>query len=138
MPYITFGPWIAIYGFGAVLILLTVNRFKKHPAAVFLGSATVCGALEYVAGLAIYRLFHARLWNYNTEIWNWFNIGGFICLRSVLFFGASALLLLYVIHPAVQCFADRCGYKRLALVSLIPFGVFILDILAGLLRLAIT
>ena len=40
-----------------------------------------------------------RLWDYNTEILNFGNIGGFICLRSVLFFGLSSLILMYIILP---------------------------------------
>ncbi len=30
------------------------------------------------------------------------NIGGFVCLRSVLSFGVGALILIYIVDPAVS------------------------------------
>ena len=40
-----------------------------------------------------------RLWDYNNEILNFGNIGGYICLRSVLSFGIASLFLVYVVVP---------------------------------------
>ena len=45
------------------------------------------------------KFVHMRCWDYNTEILNFGNIDGFVCLRSVSFFGLSALLLVYFIVP---------------------------------------
>ncbi len=41
----------------------------------------ITGLLEYFSGLVIYKLIGARYWDYNTEIWNFGNIGGFVCFR---------------------------------------------------------
>ncbi len=96
----TLGPWIPIYGFGAVLIVLATERLRRKPILLFLVAAAVAGLLELVTGYVLFHGLQIRLWDYNVEIWNWLNIGGYVCLRSVLFFGASALLLQYVLHPA--------------------------------------
>ncbi len=128
----TIGPWIPIYGFGALLIAAVTYRVKKIPAAVFAISALVTGALELVTGFVLDSCFGKRLWDYNTEIWNFGNIGGYVCLRSVLFFGVSALLLQYIIHPYLDKFAAKCPLKVLTVVTVIPSGLFLLDItLAG-------
>lgn len=130
----TFGPWIPIYGFGAVLIVLATKKLKRHPIAVFFAAALVSGILEFTTG---YVLFHAfdelRLWDYNVEIWNWLNIGGYICLRSVVFFGLSALFLLYFVHPLFSLFADRCKEKHLVWIASVPAALFLGDILISLL-----
>lgn len=124
----TFGPWIPIYGVGAVLIVLSTYRLLRYPAAVFGVSALLCGLLELATGYFFLRLCNVRLWDYNTEIWNWGNVGGFICARSVLFFGASALFLQYAVCPFLRWFREHCSQTTYLLVSLVPASLFALDI----------
>lgn len=125
----TFGPWIPIYGFGALLIVLTTTRLRKKPWLVFPVSAAVCGALEFGTGWVLLYAFHTRLWDYNTEIWNWGNVDGLICLRSVLFFGVSALFLQYVIVPVLDKISRRCDTVPRCLTALLPGTLFLLDML---------
>ena len=97
-----FLPWINIYAIGSVLIILLTYKDRSKPLKVFFKSTIICGILEFIAGYVLYNYFgHFRCWDYNTEILNFGNIGGFICLRSVLFFGVSSLLLIYGILPMV-------------------------------------
>lgn len=95
----TFGPWIPIYVFGGAAYTLLVYPLKDKPLLVFVLCVLVSGVMEYVTGWVLYEVFHTRLWDYNTEIWNFGNINGYVCLRSVLFFGVSGLLLIYVVIP---------------------------------------
>ena len=134
---VTFGPWIPIYGFGAVLVILTTRHLKRRPAAVFFISALGCGALEFIAGFLLKHAMNLRLWDYNIEIWNWGNIGGYICARSVLFFGLSALLLQYIIYPFLERLSERCTERGLLIVAVIPGTLFVLDILASLIFAAL-
>ena len=124
----TFRPWIPIYGFGAVLIILVANRLQKHPVAAFAVSSVICGTLEYITGYVLFHVGGIRLWDYNTEIWNWGNIGGFICARSVLFFGVSALFLLYLVHPFILRLQERCGRTAFYVISVVPATLFVADI----------
>ena len=68
-----------------------------------------------------------RYWNYNTEILNFGNIGGFICLRSILFFGISSLLLIYVIVPVVFLIATKMSKKNFLILSFTIFLIFFID-----------
>ncbi len=129
----TFGPWIPIYGFGAVLIVLTTDRLRRHPAAVFAVAVPVCGGLEFITGYILYHTQGLRLWDYNTEIWNWGNIGGYICARSVLFFGISALFLQYVVYPLILRMQEKCRQTVFCVVSIAPALLFAADILISLL-----
>lgn len=130
---ITWGPWIPIYGFGAVLIALSTDRLKKNPFFVFILSASATGILEFLAGYLLFHCLGVRLWDYNTEIWNWLNIGGYVCLRSVLFFGISALFLQYIIQPL---FLRLLETNRHAVrpVAVTLSALFATDILIGVLR----
>ena len=94
-----FLPWINIYAYGALMIIILTNKLKKKPLLVFIISVISTGLLEYLTGFVLYELFNTKYWDYNVEILNFGNINGYICLRSVLFFGISGLLLMYGILP---------------------------------------
>lgn len=132
-----FGPWIDIYGLGGAAVLLATERIRSQPWLVFWTSAVLCGALEFAAGYAIFHLFHARPWDYNVEIWNWGNIGGYVCARSVLVFAASALLLQYAIRPALERFIRRSKPRAALLWAVVPAGIFALDCIVGITRTVI-
>ena len=116
----TFGPWIPIYAVGSILLMLLCYRHRKKPLKVFLLSCIVTGALEYCTGWFFYEVFNLRLWDYNKEIWNFGNINGYICLRSVLFFGVSSLL---------KKLYDKTSHKVIDAISITLGVVFILDII---------
>ena len=119
----TFLPWIDIYVIGGLLIYL-LNKNSKNVISVFLKSGIICGILEYFTGLALFKLFNGqRSWDYNTEILNFGNIDGFICLRSVLFFAISGVFLMYVIVPWIK---SRLRKKHDGLFKFIFITLFII------------
>jgi uncharacterized membrane protein len=122
-----FLPWINIYAIGAFLILFFCSKFKKKPLLVFLFSVLITGLLEYFSGLAIYKLIGARYWDYNTEILNFGNIGGFVCLRSVLFFGLSSFILMYVFNPLAYFISLKMNKKILLVLSIFIISIIFLD-----------
>lgn len=127
----TFGPWIRIYGFGALFIYITTRWLREKPLLVFVISGAVCGVLEFLTGLALDRCFDTRLWNYNVEIWNWGNIDGYICARSVLFFALAGLLLQYVIYPLLKKLAGWLRPGLLTGISVTLASVCVLDMAAS-------
>ncbi len=124
----TFGPWISIYAWGGLLLTFTVYHFRKRPLVVFLLSCLITGVLEFLSGYLILRFTGERLWDYNTEIWNWGNIGGFICARSVLVFGVGGLALVYLVIPIVKKLYDGPHAKAWKIILMILCLLFILDI----------
>ena len=128
-----FLPWINIYAIGSILIYLLTYKFRKNPLKVFLLSTIICGVLEYIAGFLIYNFRDgARYWDYNTEILNFGNIDGFICLRSVLFFGISSLLFIYVILPFCFYLAKKLSKKTFLIITFTLCFIIISDELYNL------
>lgn len=128
-----FLPWINIYAIGAIFIFILNYRYRKNPLKVFLFSIVITGILEFVSGYIMYTYFDGfRCWNYNTEILNFGNIGGFICLRSVLFFGLSSLLLIYIIIPICFTIATKMNKKTFLILSISLCSIFIIDELYNL------
>lgn len=123
-----FLPWINIYATGSVMIYILTYKYRKSPLKVFLISVISTGLLEYFSGLGIYIIGDGlRYWNYNTEILNFGNINGFICLRSVMFFGLSSLLLMYVIVPFCFHVASKSNKKVFLIVTISICSIFLAD-----------
>jgi len=127
----TFGPWIQIYGFGGVFIYLTTKKLRKNPLLVFVVSGVICGALEYVTGLVFDKCFSIRSWDYNVEIWNWGNLDGYVCARSVLFFAVAGLSLQYLIYPLLKKLAQKLRPGTLTAVSITLTSICVVDMVSS-------
>ena len=129
-------PWINIYAIGAVLIVLSCWKLRRYPWAVFLLAMVVSGIVELVGGWLVYTIGNGtRYWDYNTEILNFGNIGGFVCLRSVLFFGVSALFLMYVVVPVFIWLSYRMSRRAFMVLAISLFTVVMVDEVYNMLAL---
>ncbi len=93
------GPFVPIYGFGALIISLIGLKVEAFPApaawAVIVLSPTV---LEYLGSLALEKLFGLSLWDYRDQA---FNLKGRVCLRFSLYWAILAVAAKLFIEPAV-------------------------------------
>lgn len=132
---ILYGPWLPIYGIGA-LGLYTLRPLKKQPVLLFFLSAAVAGAVEYILGYAGLRLWNMRLWDYRGLF---LNINGIICLRSVVSFAAMGMVFLYLLEPAARKLAEKINRNTLYIICLSLLFLFLADsFLSALFRTPIT
>ena len=123
-----FLPWINIYAYGALLICFFAYKRRKKPLQVFLIGSIVCGILELLSGYVLYGLLGLeRCWSYNEEILNFGNIGGYVCLRSIIVFGLSSLILIYLILPLFFKAEKEMNKKTFLIISISLFSIFIID-----------
>ena len=132
-----YGPWLPIYAVGGLLITLSTYKYTNKHFKIFLISSIVCGILEFITGLVLYEAFNIRLWDYNLEILNFGNIGGYICLRSVLFFGISGVFLMKVVIPLLNKLFDKIQLKVLRPIVIIISTIFFIDIFLNYILLKI-
>lgn len=123
----TYGPWIPIYVFGGLFITLLTYKYKEKPLIVFILGMLVSGLLEYGTGYYLDKYMGIRLWNYYEEICNFGNINGYICLRSVLFFGFSSLILIYLIIPFLLKYIKSVRRSYISMISYMLFITFSFD-----------
>ena len=61
-------PWINIYAYGALLIMLITYKIRRYPWVVFVVSALTCGLLEWFAGWVVYEVGNGtRYWDYRGQ-----------------------------------------------------------------------
>jgi uncharacterized membrane protein len=120
------GPWIPIYGSGALLVILL---FYRQPPIPIFPLFILCGVmdctLEYITSWAMEKLFHARWWDYSNMR---FHINGRVCLLGFCAFGVLSVVLLWWIHPALAAFTGRIPLGILWIAD----GIFLLLFLTDL------
>ena len=127
-----FLPWINIYAMGAILIYILTYKKRKNPLFVFIVSMISTGILEYIGGAFMEHIMHIKCWDYTNEILSFGNINGYVCLRSVLVFGLSALLLMYLIVPLCFYLAKKMPKKAFLILSYTICAIFLFDELYNL------
>ena len=121
-------PWISLYAYGAILVILTTYWIRKYPWAVFVVSALVCGLLELFAGWVVYTVGNGtRYWNYSGKWWAIGNIDGFVCPASVCAFGLGALLLMYWVLPFCIGLAKRMSRRAFLTLTITLFALVMVD-----------
>lgn len=93
------GPWLPIYGTGALLVVLFLRRWAAKPWLVFLLVMVLAGGVEYFASWALESLYHQRWWEYTDYF---LNINGRVCLEGLLVFGLGGCLALYLVAPMLD------------------------------------
>lgn len=93
------GPFLPIYGFGAIAILFSTLPVADNLFLVFLFGMLSSTVLEFVTGEVMMALFHVRYWDYSNQK---FNFRGQICLTSSLAWGGFSILLVRVINVPIS------------------------------------
>lgn len=123
------GPWLPIYGCGAVLLTLLLKRWEYKPVRVFFVSMLLCSILEYLTSYVLERVWGICWWDYSEQF---LNISGRICLMGSLMFGLSGWLLVCYVAPYLRMLYRKIskmerGSKVLQLICLVLLLVFIAD-----------
>lgn len=93
------GPFLPIYGFGALSVLIATLPVRPFPVLVFVFGMIGATALELVTGICMEKLFHVRYWDYSNQK---FNFKGHICLTSSIAWGAFSLAMIYGFHKPIE------------------------------------
>lgn len=120
------GPWIPIYGFGCVLILLLLKRFRMRPKVEFSMAVLLCGCIEYFTGFFL-ELTHngQKWWDYTGYF---LNLHGRICAEGLLVFGIGGMAFVYVIAPLIDNWVKEHLNKKLSAVCLVLLLLFGADV----------
>lgn len=94
-----FGPICPIYGFGAILLILTLKNVKGKNITKFLVAMIAFSIFEFIASWILEILFHQRWWDYSNAF---LNIQGRVCLSFSIVWGIIGVLFINYLHPFVE------------------------------------
>ena len=101
------GPWLPIYGSGAVLITLAVTLLAPYDSGygtTFAISFVVCGLVEYGASWYMEKRFHARWWDYSQKP---MNLNGRVWIGNLILFGLGGLVIRFMGNPLLLKLFNR-------------------------------
>lgn len=118
------GPYCPVYGVGALLMLIFLNKYVYDPFILFCMSFLICGILEYLTSYIMEKLFRARWWDYSS---NKFNLNGRICLGNLVLFGLGGIILFYIANPFIMKILMSISESVLNVITFILLFLFIID-----------
>lgn len=119
-----YGPFCSIYGVGAVVMIIGLQRFKKNNYTLFAGGFIIGSIIEYVISFIGEWFFHIKWWDYSSMP---FNINGRICVWFSFFWGALAIYLMSHIHPKVDKLIDKIKPSVLKPLTIILTVLIFID-----------
>lgn len=118
-----FLPWINMYSVGAFIVYVLTYKFRDKPLYVFITSVIFLGLFEFLTGFTLYRFFGIRYWDYKNEV---LNIGGYVCLTSLIFVGIGGVFVMNFLVPLLTKIS-RSQSKKIFLMISIGLCVLVLS-----------
>ena len=118
------GPYLPIYGKGALCIIFLLNKYLEDPFALFIMASLIATVLEYFASYFMEKIFKARWWDYSEKK---FNLNGRVCLTNTVLFGLGGLIVMYVVNPFLTGILDGFSKTTIIVLGLIFFTIYAVD-----------
>ncbi len=120
------GPWLPIYGFGGIIILLVLYKFRSKVINHLALSAILCGFLEYFSSLALEMTYGQKWWDYSGYF---INLNGRICAEGLLVFALGGMFIVYILAPYMDNLLRKLNKKVAILLCMILLLVFSIDMI---------
>ena len=123
------GPVCPIYGVGMLIVVLCLWSLRDRPLLLFLGSALLTTALEFVTGFVLERFFHDKWWDYSDMP---FNIKGYVCLKFTVLWGLAASFIIGAVHRFVYMLIVKTPFVLGVILLAVFSAAFIADFIVTL------
>ena len=119
---VLFGPYLPVYGFGALLFILVFNKSLKElkPVekvfmipTVFITCLLVATGVELITSYICEFFIGSFPWNYDRFM---FNFQGRIAPNPSIRFGIGSIIILYIIEPIFEKMVRKTNDKTLNLI----------------------
>lgn len=123
-----YGPFIPVYGIGGMVYYIILNNVKtKNKLKVFLITAVLGGATEYLCSFVQEKVFGTISWDYSYLT---FNLNGRTSLLHCTYWGIAGLLYIKYISPLIEKLKEKISKAnlRFVTVALVIFMVWDISI----------
>jgi hypothetical protein len=129
-----YGPFCAIYGLGAVVMILALKYFNKNYNTLFIGGFIVGSIVEYIVSWYGDVFLNVKWWDYSDMP---LNINGRICVFFSLFWGFLAIYLMAYANPRVDRLINKIkgkfALKKLKVITMMIIVFMFVDcVLTGI------
>lgn len=126
------GPYIPIYAFGAIFVLIITGNFQGNLLGVYFSGMVAATILEYITGYIMEKLFKVKYWDYSDHK---LNLNGYISFSTSIVWGFLSILLTDFLQVNVYRFISKITEANLKTaviaISIIFFSDLILSIKAA-------
>lgn len=123
-----YGPFCAIYGLGAVIMIVFLQYFNKNNNRLFWGGFLIGSVTEYVISFLGEKIFNVIWWDYSNMP---LNLNGRICVFFSLFWGFLAIYLMSYVNPKIdrliEWFKKKISIKKLKIITVIVIIFLFID-----------
>lgn len=126
---VIYGPFNIIYGFGAVVMCLVLVTKPRPGWKIFLISALLGGAIEYLLSLGQEIVTHTVSWNYSDKF---LNIGGRTTIPYMIVWGLMGLLFVKYAYPLCSDLIEKMPIKSGEMIFRVMLVFITLDMAVSL------
>lgn len=126
-----YGPFCAIYGLGAAIMIIFLHKYSKNYTRLFIGGFIVGSIVEYLVSWIGEMLLGVKWWDYSDMP---LNINGRICVYFSIFWGFLALYLIASFNPRIDKLIDwiksKLSVKALKTLTITVTIALLIDCIA--------
>lgn len=124
------GPICPIYGFGMLILVIWLSKYKKNYFKLFFVSAVILTIFEYTTSYCLDAFFKLKWWDYTNEF---LNINGRISIYYTLVWGFISILVFKYIYPIIKkltlFISKKMSYRAETYFLKILSVVFFIDVI---------
>ena len=130
-----YGPLCPIYGYGALILIIFLSKYKNNALKLFTYAAIICSIFEYLVSYALEVLFHSYWWDYTNDF---FNLNGRIGIFYSFAWGIIAIIFIGHIYPffkkKLNIILSKIPYKVKNSIINLTCIIFIIDTILSCIR----
>lgn len=130
-----YGPLCPIYGYGALMLILFLGKYKHKDLQLFVYAAIIFSAFEYIVSFGLDALFSMHWWDYTGEF---MNLNGRISIFYSFAWGIIAILFINHVYPffkkKLSWILSKIPYSIQILFVKLLSSIFIIDTIASCVR----
>ncbi len=121
---VCYGPWLPIYGTGAVVAIFFLKRFSKKPFFTFFAIMFTSSIIEYFTSWYLEYTKGIRWWDYSGYFCN---LNGRIFLGGAIIFGIGGVMAIYVVGPLLANIYEKIAKPIVIVICSVLVGFFTVD-----------
>ena len=118
------GPYCPIYGTGALIMTIFLQKYLDDPVTLFILILLSCSVLEYCTSYFLEKRYHTRWWDYKKYR---FNINGRICLETMIPFSILGMLIMYKFNPFFLSLIEKIPSTLLIVLAVLIVLILLVD-----------